>query len=567
MASAVGIQTLLEAEKEAAKIVAKARQYRVQRLKEARQEAAKEIEALKQQKNAEFINFEKQFSGSSDNAVTKVNKETEEKLVKNNETYLKNKDAVIEKLMKAIQNVEPEVHKNVKIALLEKITYLILIDYYCDNAKSDQTLVISIEQQKSLTNLLLFLHDQVNCTKNLKHFKSLNDILVELNDISNKYTLTEVSLYLLFQLKKCTSSSEEFINLFKRIIDLIENPESSSPNDASVFPTLLIERNSPFGLFLRRCVLDFNNLLLENLVDFQNRFMIPYFKNLNLKLFQNLSREELNNLNSIKFLNNDGEEIEENIIEDVFPKLVVKSEVNPTDEFLVYDDCFKYVEKLVEMLEMPHHYAVLNLAILHDRFNHHKAALLALNEAIDAAIAQDDEECITYASFWKYKIQKSAKKEFSIYNSNSTDLKRLLKTSISKAKVYKLNYLDSLGELSLAKEYFQSGQSPSKVFESLNKSNFLNLFNDIKWIRGTYNLLLSNIWDEYGFSELAMLYANIQIKFYEKESSLDDITLVYCKLAHNKFAQGDIKGALEYLKMGKEKNLSKSPVPHLQLLK
>ncbi|KAJ3225023.1 hypothetical protein HK099_007496 [Clydaea vesicula] len=239
-----------------------------------------------------------------------------------------------------------------KYLTVEKITYLILIDYYCDNAKSDQTLVISIEQQKSLTNLLLFLHDQVNCTKNLKHFKSLNDILVELNDISNKYTLTEVSLYLLFQLKKCTSSSEEFINLFKRIIDLIENPESSSPNDASVFPTLLIERNSPFGLFLRRCVLDFNNLLLENLVDFQNRFMIPYFKNLNLKLFQNLSREELNNLNSIKFLNNDGEEIEENIIEDVFPKLVVKSEVNPTDEFLVYDDCFKYVEKLVEMLEI-----------------------------------------------------------------------------------------------------------------------------------------------------------------------------------------------------------------------
>ncbi|KAJ3227536.1 hypothetical protein HK099_001687, partial [Clydaea vesicula] len=57
------------------------------------------------------------LKNSSDNAVTKVNKETEEKLVKNNETYLKNKDAVIEKLMKAIQNVEPEVHKNVKIAL------------------------------------------------------------------------------------------------------------------------------------------------------------------------------------------------------------------------------------------------------------------------------------------------------------------------------------------------------------------------------------------------------------------------------------------------------------------
>jgi len=49
-----GIQTLLDAEKEAAKIVQKARQYRVQRLKDARTEAAKEIEELKAQKKCRF---------------------------------------------------------------------------------------------------------------------------------------------------------------------------------------------------------------------------------------------------------------------------------------------------------------------------------------------------------------------------------------------------------------------------------------------------------------------------------------------------------------------------------
>jgi V-type H+-transporting ATPase subunit G len=41
--SSQGISTLLEAEKEASKVVQKARQYRIQRLKDARTEALKVI--------------------------------------------------------------------------------------------------------------------------------------------------------------------------------------------------------------------------------------------------------------------------------------------------------------------------------------------------------------------------------------------------------------------------------------------------------------------------------------------------------------------------------------------
>ena len=60
MSTSTSIQLLLEAEKEAGKIVAKSRQYRIQRLKDARSEAIKEIEAIKAQKNAEFAQFEAQ---------------------------------------------------------------------------------------------------------------------------------------------------------------------------------------------------------------------------------------------------------------------------------------------------------------------------------------------------------------------------------------------------------------------------------------------------------------------------------------------------------------------------
>ncbi|TPX39032.1 hypothetical protein SeMB42_g06508 [Synchytrium endobioticum] len=107
-----GIQTLLEAEKEASKIVAKARQYRTQRLKDARTEAVKEIEALKADKNAEFVIFEKQYGGSSSDAVAKVDVETEHALTQIQEHYRTNKDTVIAKLLHAVGTVKPELHPN-----------------------------------------------------------------------------------------------------------------------------------------------------------------------------------------------------------------------------------------------------------------------------------------------------------------------------------------------------------------------------------------------------------------------------------------------------------------------
>ncbi|KAI7907282.1 G subunit of V-type ATPase [Cokeromyces recurvatus] len=110
-----GINTLLDAEREAAKIVQKAKQYRVQRLKDARSEAAKEIEELKAQKNIEYQNFVAQHSGESDQSLSKVDQETEAKIQEIREAAEKNKEIAIEKIMKAITNVETKVHKNYQV--------------------------------------------------------------------------------------------------------------------------------------------------------------------------------------------------------------------------------------------------------------------------------------------------------------------------------------------------------------------------------------------------------------------------------------------------------------------
>ncbi|TFL02003.1 H+-ATPase G subunit-domain-containing protein [Pterulicium gracile] len=109
-----GIQTLLEAEKEAAKIVQQARQYRTQKLKDARSEASKEIEDYKKQKEEEFKSFESKHAGSTTEASSVIDKDTEVKLTAINESFDKNRDAVVKKLLDRVILVEPKLHRNLK---------------------------------------------------------------------------------------------------------------------------------------------------------------------------------------------------------------------------------------------------------------------------------------------------------------------------------------------------------------------------------------------------------------------------------------------------------------------
>ncbi|KAF8944382.1 H(+)-transporting V1 sector ATPase subunit G [Haplosporangium gracile] len=112
--NSTGIQTLLEAEKEASKIVQKARTYRVQRLKDARAEAAKEIEELKASKNEAFKNFEQEHAGSSDQTSHRVEVETEQKRVEIEAAFAKNREAVLHKLVDTVFTVKPEIHRNAR---------------------------------------------------------------------------------------------------------------------------------------------------------------------------------------------------------------------------------------------------------------------------------------------------------------------------------------------------------------------------------------------------------------------------------------------------------------------
>ncbi|KAI0091686.1 H+-ATPase G subunit-domain-containing protein [Irpex rosettiformis] len=108
------IQTLLEAEKEAAKVVQQARQYRVQKLKDARTQATKEIEEYRKFKEEEFNAFEASHAGTTQTAQQVTDKETEVKRAEIAEQYKDHKDAVVKKLLDRVILVTPELHRNLK---------------------------------------------------------------------------------------------------------------------------------------------------------------------------------------------------------------------------------------------------------------------------------------------------------------------------------------------------------------------------------------------------------------------------------------------------------------------
>ncbi|KAK2068802.1 hypothetical protein P8C59_003422 [Phyllachora maydis] len=103
--NSAGIQTLLDAEREASKIVQKAREYRTKRVKEARDEAKKEIEQYKAQKESEFKKFEAEHSQGHKQAEDEANKEAERKIGEIKEAGKKHQDQVVKDLLGGVVRV------------------------------------------------------------------------------------------------------------------------------------------------------------------------------------------------------------------------------------------------------------------------------------------------------------------------------------------------------------------------------------------------------------------------------------------------------------------------------
>ncbi|QIW97552.1 hypothetical protein AMS68_003070 [Peltaster fructicola] len=106
--NSAGIQTLLDAEREAQRIVQKAREYRTKRVKDAKSEAQKEVEDYKKQKEQEFKAYEDEQQGGNKKAEEDADKDTDKKLAEIKKVGKDTGPKVISDLLKAVMDVKPE---------------------------------------------------------------------------------------------------------------------------------------------------------------------------------------------------------------------------------------------------------------------------------------------------------------------------------------------------------------------------------------------------------------------------------------------------------------------------
>ncbi|KAL3422562.1 vacuolar ATPase [Phlyctema vagabunda] len=112
--NSAGIQTLLDAERDAQKIVQKAREYRTKRVKEARDEAKKEVDAYKNQKEEEFKKFESEHTSGNKKAEDDASKDAENQIKTIKEAGKKGQDKVVSDLLKAVFDVKPVVPSRIE---------------------------------------------------------------------------------------------------------------------------------------------------------------------------------------------------------------------------------------------------------------------------------------------------------------------------------------------------------------------------------------------------------------------------------------------------------------------
>ncbi|KZZ94347.1 vacuolar ATP synthase subunit G [Moelleriella libera RCEF 2490] len=105
--NSAGIQTLLDAEREASKIVQKAREFRTKRVREARDEAKQEVSDYRASKEEEFKKFEAEHSKGNEKAEAEASKEAEKQIETIRDAGSKGQADVVKNLLSAVFDVKP----------------------------------------------------------------------------------------------------------------------------------------------------------------------------------------------------------------------------------------------------------------------------------------------------------------------------------------------------------------------------------------------------------------------------------------------------------------------------
>ncbi len=317
-----------------------------------------------------------------------------------------------------------------------------------------------------ITSLTLFLLDEMEAVSQVRGERALAPLLRRLGTACGPAPLPDTLADVLGALQ----SPDDLITLLGLLQELLRPSGHVIVSDGSMIRPSHLERESVFGVFLRKLLLDCNGLGFEGLAsllddikayvahaetDADEMMPVPtgsreaqqYLQRRVLDLDQNVGRRTYEDTEA---------EVE---------RLLRRHPELPRGQFLCYLNSTRHGE-FTGALDSLHRYfdyairrggpnatgktstsrnivqyAALNLAALHFRLGHTALAFAAINETVRVAQQNSDHLCVAFALAWLYQL---------LARAGDPQAEEVLFRCLGRAADQKLRHLESTAALSLA---------------------------------------------------------------------------------------------------------------------
>ncbi|KAK4247844.1 anaphase-promoting complex subunit 5-domain-containing protein [Corynascus novoguineensis] len=332
---------------------------------------------------------------------------------------------------------------------------------------------------------------------------------------------------------------------------------------------VLLGRNSPFGVFIRRSHLEFTKLQFDDVADLWKMFVkyrqptAAYWKRRNPhhsrlsfdSVLLDGEHEWGPHTDGVavaaygNMLLIDGQDaalpVSTDDIESLLEfqiELVQKQSCGPdfsdswrAGEFpAAFDHLHRYFDYTMQNRDrLFYQYALLNLAIVQSDFGCHKEAVATMLEAISTAKENRDTTCLNFALNWFFhfgKAHPSLVKELEGNSMLGSD-KELLAFLRAKAKETGMWILWSSALLSDSKLGLANGESISVALESMTRSSQIIVEKNIKSMFGAQLSLTLALWDRLGMAVMSNMTCEVFLRCHARNSVFEDELRFACRMA------------------------------------
>ncbi|OBZ89709.1 Anaphase-promoting complex subunit 5 [Choanephora cucurbitarum] len=416
-----------------------------------------------------------------------------------------------------------------------RVTLLVLLDMFCHYRYTKELASkFVVFLTKSILNKTSF---KQTCSE-----PTLQDIFAEINGFDSSPEIIEYIIHeIKDQLEKIQSPDrfQQFMKLY--------NDDEEGPTEGA----LILDKLSVFGIFIRRCRVEYENMSFKQLEDVQ-RAHTQYLSGLsgdaefttgldpkaegwvsdyNVKEFLKWQAEKIQKTGTtnidVKSLHQWLQKIEKDVPDMVNIGQVRYLNYTRTKEYTNSLSCLNasFDLSLVKGVEIQ--YALLNLGILEHKFGHQWNAISALKDAVSAARANQDEYCLQEIQFWNEICQNGY--------------------AFDKRMTYSDKHLSNMKTLILARNMLRDGQSHRDVLKELQKSLTTIIMKDIDFMDRPQFLITSLAWLRYGNSVIGHCYLNLTNNSDDEYSSIEDIEKTAVAEARALYFSGKTDKAIQLL--------------------